>query len=125
MTEEKLDIEIELCGYKARITHIFTREAYPPWHPEDIFYVNVEFDEPHPENIISTAISVPVKYASGRNRDDLLYLIKTEGEKQVSETLAKHRKEREDMKSREQRREELDALAKRMEELLKDVSPIP
>lgn len=118
MAKEKLNIEIELCGYKGRITHLWAREADPPWHPEDTLYVNVEFDEPHPENIISTAISIPIKYASERNLEDLLYLIKTEGEKQLSETLAKHRKEREDRKRQQERREELDALAKRMGELL-------
>ena len=120
MADVKLNIEIELCGYKGKITHIGAREADPPWHPEDTFHIDVEFDEPHPENIISTAISVPAKYASGRNREDLLYLIKTEGEKEVAETLAKHRKEREDSKRRQERREELDALAKRMGELLKE-----
>lgn len=113
-----MNIEIELCGHKGRITHIWAREAYPLLNPEDTLYVDVEFDEPYPENIISTAISVPVKYASGRNREDLLYLIKTEGEKQIAETLTKHRKEREDSQRRQERREELDALAKRMGELL-------
>lgn len=119
MSQVKLDIEIELCGYKGRITHIFAREAFSPWHPEETLYVNVEFEEPHPEGIPSTAISIPFKYASGRNREDLLYLIKKEGEKQVSETLARRRKERADSQSWAQRREELDALLKKMEELLK------
>lgn len=119
MSEVKLDIEIELCGYKGRITYIFAREAYSPWHPEDTLYVNVEFDEPIPESLISTAICIPARYASGRNRDDFLYLIKAEGEKQFLETLARHRKERADSQSQAQRREEVDALAKRMEELLK------
>lgn len=115
MAEVKLNIEIELCGHKGKITHIWAREAYPPWHPEDTLYVNVEFDEPYPESIISTAISIPAKEYS---REKLLEVVKTQGEKQVAETLAKRRKEREDSQRREERREELDALAKRMGELL-------
>lgn len=115
MAEVTLNIEIELCGYRGRITYLRAREAYPPWLPEDTLYVNVEFDEPYPESIISTAISIPAKEYS---REKLLEVVKKEGEKQVAETLAKHRKKREDSERRQERREELDALAKRMEGLL-------
>lgn len=115
MAEVKLNIKIELCGYGGRITHIWAREADPPWHQKDTLYVNVEFDEPYPENIISTAILIPAKEYS---QEELLRVIKKEGEGQVSETLAKERKERGDRQCRGERREELDALAKRMEELL-------
>lgn len=115
MAEEKLNIEIELCGHKGKLTHIWAREANPPWHPEDSFYVDVEFDEPYPESIISTAIVIPAKAYS---RDGLLELIKTDGEKQLAETLAKHRQEREDSKRRQEKSVELDALAKRVEGLL-------
>jgi len=114
MAEVKLNIEIELCGYRGKITHIWVRGA-DPWHPKDMLYVNVEFDEPYPENIISTAISIPAKEYS---REELLRVVKEEGERQVSETLAKHREEREDRQCKKERREELDDLAKRMGELL-------
>lgn len=116
MPEEKLDIEIELCGYRGRIRRIWAREAYPLWHPEDMLYIQIEFDKPHPEGILSTVVTVPAKEYS---RDELLEMVKTKGEKQVAEAVARHVKEREDSALRQQNREELNALAKRTEEMLR------
>lgn len=109
------EIEIELCGYKGKITHIRAKEASPPEYPKDIFYVYVSFDEPYPENIVSTAFTIPAQEYS---RVELLAMVKKEGERQLAEAIAKHIKEREANALRQQRGEELTALAKRMEEVL-------
>lgn len=114
MSGEKLNIEIELCGYRGKITHIWAKEASPPEY-QDIFYVHVSFDEPYPENILSTAVTIPAQEYS---REGLLAMVKKEGERQLAEAIAKHIKEREVNALRQQRREELNALAKRMEEVL-------
>lgn len=115
-TEEKLNIGVELCGYKAKITHIGARRAFPPWHPEDQLLAYVEFGEPRPQAIISTAIAIPVKEYS---RDELLRVVKQEGAKQLSQTLTRAREESEKTTCQRQRQEELDAAAKKMQEILK------
>ena len=115
-TEEELNIGIELCGYKAKITHIGARRAFPPWHPEDQLLAYIEFGEPRPQAIISTAIAIPVKEYS---RDELLRVVKQEGDKQLSQTLTRAREEGEKTTRQRQRQEELDAAAKRAEEALK------
>jgi len=115
MPEEKLNIEIELCGHKGRITGIWAREALPPWYPEDMLYFLFDFDEPQPQGILSTAVIVPAKEYS---REELLAVVKKEGEQQVAETIARYVKEREASALRQQKQVELDALAKRTEELL-------
>ena len=107
-----MNIPIELCGYKGRLTCIFSRIAYPPWHKDDELLVNIEFDQPYPENVISTAISIPVKEYS---RAELLKVVKKEGEKQIAEMLVKQREERGKATLRVKRREELETLAKRLE----------
>lgn len=112
-----MNIEIELCGYKGRINRIWASGASPPVSPEDIFYVNVSFEEPYPEDILSTAFIIPAKEYS---REELLAVIKKEGERQLAEAIARHAKEREDNTLRKQRQEELNTLAKRMEGVLSD-----
>jgi hypothetical protein len=115
-TAEKLNVGIELCGYKAKITHVWTRQAFPPWHPEDQLLACIEFDEPRPQAIISTAVAIPVKEYS---RDELLRVVKEEGGKQLAQTLARAREESEKTTRQRQRQEELDAAAKKAEEVLK------
>lgn len=107
-----MNIPIELCGHKGRLTRIFSRIAYPPWHKEDELLVNVEFDQPYPENIISTAISIPVKEYS---REELLKVVKEEGEKQVAEMIVRQRKKREETNRRAEREEGLKVFAERLE----------
>ena len=115
-TEEKLNIGIELCGYKAKITHIGARQAFPPWHPEDQLLAYIEFGEPRPQAIISTAIAIPVKEYS---RDELLRVVKQEGDKQLAQTLTRAREEQEKTTHQRRRQEELNAAAKKTQEILK------
>lgn len=112
---EKLNIEVELCGYRARITHIGVIEAYPPWRPDDALCAHIAFNYGHPENILATAIIIPTKEYS---HEELLVVVKREGEKQVATMIAKRIKDSEDNALRQRRREELNALAKRAEALL-------
>lgn len=112
-----MNIEIELCGYRGIITRIWAREASPPEVPGDIFYVSVSFKEPYPEDILSTAFDIPAKEYS---REELLAIIKKEGEGQLARAIIKRTMERVDNAFRKQRREELGTLAKRMEEVLSD-----
>lgn len=113
---EELNIEIELCGHKGRITHIWASEAHLPWRPLDTLRVEVEFDEPHPGSIISIAFDILPKDYS---QEELLTVIKKVGEMQFIDISDKHLKEREERRAQQKRREELDALAKRLEERLK------
>lgn len=100
-------IEIELLGYKGRLTHIIPRTAYPPWYPEERLLVNVDFDKPA-ESIISTAIAIPVKQYS---RDEFLKVVKKEGEKQLAVTLAEDSAKREKYAQERARKEELETFA--------------
>jgi len=107
-----MNIEIELCGHKARLTGICSRPAYPPWQKEDELLVRVEFDQPYPEAIISTYISLPVKvYSCG----EFLEVVKRDGEKQIAAAIAKHREEQEKYKREDEHKEALTAFAKRLE----------
>lgn len=115
MIGEKISIEVELCGYRAIISRILVREALPPFHPEDQLLVVVEFDEPCPQAIISTAIAIPVKEYS---REELLKVIKEEGDKQLSWALARSAREKDANEQRRQRRAELDGIARKAEQLL-------
>jgi len=116
MLEAKLNIEVEFCGHRGIITHIGGRDAYPPWNPEDELCVYVDFDEPYPENIVSTAITIRAKEYSPK---ELLAEIKKQGERQIAQAIAKAVREREDSAIRQQRREKLNALIKRTEEILR------
>jgi len=107
-----MNIAIELCGYKAKLTSIYARAANPPWQTEDDLAVYVEFDEPYPESIISTAVSIPLKIYT---REELVETVKKEGEKQVAATLAKHREEREKNKRQAEHKQALEAFAKELE----------
>ena len=115
-TEEELNIGIELCGYKAKITHIGARRAFSPWHPEDQLLAYIEISEPRPQAIISTAVAIPVREYS---REELLRVVKEEGDKQLSQTLTRAREEQEKSAHQIRRQEELNAAAKRAGELLK------
>jgi len=112
---EKLNVELELCGHKGRITRIWGGIAQPPWHPKDSLSVYIEFAEPHPEGIAAMAISIPAKEYYER---ELLAMIKKEGEKQVAEAINKQIKQRTICNLRQQREETLNALAEKAEKAL-------
>ena len=107
-----MNIPIELCGYKGWLTGISSRIAYLPWHKEDELLVRIEFEQPYPENIISTAISIPVKNYS---RSEFLVVVKEKGEEQIPEILARHRKDREEAVRRHKKDEELKSFAAGLE----------
>jgi hypothetical protein len=65
--------EIELLGYKGRITRISFKQKLKPWHPEDELAAYIEFDEPQPEGILSMGVAVPVKDYS---RKELLEVVR-------------------------------------------------
>ena len=102
--------EIELQGYKARLTGILSRTALPPWNPTDELLVIVEFNE-HPEGIIETTISIPAKDYSP---EEFLRVVNECGQKQICDMLERHRKEKKNRKHQEQRKLDLDTLAERI-----------
>lgn len=115
-----MDIPIELCGYKAKLTRIFSRPANPPWSKVDELLVNVEFEQPYPEGIISTAVSIPVKEYSAL---ELFKVVKQVGLSQIAETLAKTKKEHEETHRTIEHKERLNAFAKTLEATIdKEVS---
>lgn len=111
-----MDIEIQLLGYKGRLTHVTYQAAYPPLREEDELLAHITFDEPYPENTISTAISIPAgDYLRGRfvpQPKEFLHAIKARGEEQLRITLKSIRDARAYTRARDKRRKELDALAK-------------
>ena len=129
MDKEDLNIDIELAGYKGRITHIFAREAFPPLQLQDELLVHIEFDEPYPASIISTAVAIPADsvigtlaiQGEGKQRDVLLALVKREGDKQIAGTVAKHLKKEAEWQQRNKHRAILDNLAREATEALKGV----
>lgn len=112
--EIKPNIGIVLHGHEARITHIWGTQTNPTWPQPDMLTVWVEFDEP-PQGISGMAIAIPAKEYS---RDELLTFIKKEGEKQVGDAVTRRIKEIQEQASREQRRDNLEALAQKAAEVL-------
>jgi len=107
-----MDIKIELLGYKGTLTHMASRIAHLPWQKEDELLAYIDFEEPLPASIISTAISIPVKDYS---REEFLKIVKEEGEKQLTVSLETYQRKQEAWKQEIERREELEALAKSFE----------
>lgn len=110
--EVKMDIKIELLGYKGTLTRIGSRLAYLPWPKDDELLVHITFDEPFPASIISTAISIPVKDYSVK---DFLEIVKKEGEIQLAISLEKCRVDDEKRKQEHKRGEELKTLAESLQ----------
>lgn len=110
--EKKMNIKIQLLDYKGTLTHILSRQASYPFYQEDELLVFVEFSEPHPANIISTAITIPVKDYS---REEFLQVVKKNGDEQLLTSIENHRQKHERQEAAEQRKVELDAVAKSIE----------
>lgn len=128
MAKEDLSIDIELAGYKGRITHIWASAATPLLKTRDSLLVNVEFAEPHPAgSILSMAISISADsaiatlsiHSEGKQRDVLLALVKREGDKQVAETVARHLKERAEAEEQRKHKGIIDNLAGEVTNVLK------
>lgn len=107
-----MNIPIELHGHKGRLTHVFARTACLPYWKEDELLVNVEFDSPYPGNTVSTAIAIPVKEYS---REELLKVVKEEGDKQIAEMLERYHKQSAERTRMAERAEELKAIAEALE----------
>jgi len=112
-----MNIKIELLGYKGTLTHMSPRLAYPPWYKEDKLLVDIEFEEPFPASIVSTAISIPVKVYTP---EEFLCVVKREGQLQLSLSLEKQRSGDEKRKWEHDRRLELQALTDSLEAKFKE-----
>ena len=107
-----MDIEMVLLGYKCRADHIISRPAFLPWYPDDELMVIVEFEVPYPASIISTGIRIPAKEYSSA---EFLEVLKTEGEKQLQTSIAKHKDSQMETEVRDNKSAELKALAQGIE----------
>ena len=117
MSEKKLNIDIELCGYRGKITRISGLEASPPLRPDAELYAWIEFDKPYPEGTTLKPITIPAKEYS---RLELLAAVKKEGEIQFSESLARCHEENEKQRQRAEAKKRVEDLAERMEGLLEE-----
>jgi hypothetical protein len=109
MQEVKLNIKIELAGHNARIKHIWSSLS-----KENALSIWVEIDG-QPEGLAGMAISIPAKEYS---REELLVVIKKQGDKQVADAIAERKKEIEEHSLQRQRHEKLHDLAKKAVEVL-------
>ena len=116
MPAVKLDTRIKLLSYKAKIDHIKACEAYPPLYSKDLLMVFAKFIGSHPRAFRSIAIGITAKKYS---RGQLLKVIKKEGNKQLTQALNRARLPEQLNAHQRQRRQELDALVKRAEEVLR------
>lgn len=115
-TEDKMNVELELAGYKCRIVYILTKLAYPPFNAEDEFLVMVEFEKPYPAAIISTAIRIPVKDYS---KEEFIKVVKKNGDEQIAASLEDHEQERLKREAAKQRTSELENIAHGIESKFK------
>lgn len=110
-----MQVEIELSGHKGRIRHIWGRVARPPWNPKDVLDVWIEFDEPYQEGISGVAIIIPAKEYYP---NELITMIRKEGEQQLAKTIKERIKERESDELRRRKKETVDSLAGKAEKAL-------
>lgn len=103
--------------YEANIGEIGARAADPrsPWHKEDELHVWLEFVAGHPGSILSFGLTLPVKQYKP---DELLALIKEEGEKALEESMNKADEDRVYMNTRKARQEYVDGIASQISDSL-------
>lgn len=106
-------MDIEILGHKGKITRVSSQPAHPPWFKEEIV-VWISFDE-SVEGLQALGTTIPV---SEYSKAGFMEVVKEAGERDLPRTLESHRKEREDIRAKVQRREEIDALVKRIETML-------
>lgn len=99
--------EVEILGHKAKVSGIKGRLADNLWHKEDTLDVWLSFDEPV-DGTLSFGIELPAKAYS---RTEFLDLVVKNGEARLKELVAKHNREKEEMKARDERQKALDNLA--------------
>ena len=99
--------EVEILGHKGEIEDIFARAADDLWQKEDELHVWIRFEEAV-ESTISFAVSLPLK---PYGKDELLRLVKTEGEKQLTAIIEKDRQQRTERKAEELRKNYVDSVA--------------
>lgn len=104
--------EVELLGYKAKVSPIKGRLSDNLWHKEDTLAVWLSFDEPV-DGTQSFDINLPAKEYS---RTEFLDLVVKKGEACLKEFAANHAREKEQMKAREHRQKTLDNLAQMVED---------
>lgn len=105
---------IEVLGHQATIEGVKGQLADGIWSKEDYLLVWVSF-EPYVANCISTAVELPVR---SYGRDELLKAVKAQLEEKIPRFEAEHREELERMKQKERRQEDLNSLAKQLEDLI-------
>lgn len=89
-----MGIDIEGEGYKGKIIDIV-----PSFSNQWSFAVRIEFEEPYPENIISTSVHIPTTRYS---KDELIRIVKIELEKMLEqEHNRRQRIEEQNRKERE------------------------
>ncbi len=107
-------IDVELLGHQGVIEDIFARAADGLWRKEDELHVWIRFDEAV-ESTLSFAVDLPLK---PYDRDELLQLVKSEGEKQLKAIIEKDRKQRTERKAEELRKNYVDSVADQVKKSL-------
>jgi len=106
--------------YEAVIMPITARAGDPrsPWYKEDVLLVWLDFDRAegkHPGATLGFGLQLPVKQYKP---DELLRLIRTEGEKRLEEIILKSDQEHAYQQAKDRRQKELDELASQLNESL-------
>jgi len=104
-------MEITVLGHKAKIDHIFTRAACPPWQKEDQICVWIDLVE-SVEGLSGYSITLPAKKYE---RDEFIKRIEKEAADQLERSIAEQKANHADMQERKKRQEELDKMVAGLE----------
>lgn len=104
---EMQHINVELLGHKGEIEGVFAQAADGLWLKEDRLFVWVRFEEAV-ESTLSFAVGLPLK---PYGKDELLRLVKSEGEKQLTDIIEKDRQQRTERKAKELRESYVNSVA--------------
>lgn len=116
----KITLRVRGEEFEATIERIAARAAdeRSPWRKEDELYVWLSFDQnKHPGSTLGFGVTLPVK---DYKPDELLALIKREGERELEAFAVKGGKDRIYNQAKETRQKELDRVASRIANSLKE-----
>lgn len=118
----KITLVVRGESYEAGIERISAHAAdsHSPWHKDDELHVWLAFEHgegKYPGSILSFGVKLPVK---DYKPDELLALIKKEGERELERFQVKADEDRAYLEAKDARQKELDKIASQLTNSLKD-----
>ena len=118
----KIALVVRGVSYEAAIGHITAHAAdlRSPWHKDDKLHVWLSFEHgegKYPGSTLSFGLTLPVK---DYRPDELLALIKKEGERELESIQAKADEDHAYLQAKDARQKELDRVASQLTNSLRD-----